>query len=425
MNLMKIYFVKIIDKLDDSSKISIRISTVFIAILLVFYIFKEILIPVPSMVFLSLALIFVLFVIILTLTFTRISTKWINHFMLTIGYFYLLKANLNWGVLESPYLNWVVFVVLCSAFLTGTRGFLFWIFMALVHPVLLLLIARSFYPDVRFSLNKTLIEIATGSSLISLIILFSITLMTFANIALKRYRRISESKVVMAELIRILTYDISFPIQSIKNTAENLQQSFPEGNGNSPYIKKIVVATQVIQTITARVQKLKELHHENASCENYYFDLGEVCEKGINLYRDKADQKKIELEFIKTNELNPVFAEKDVLTFQVLPNILSNAIKFSDNNSVITITASPGKLVIRDQGIGIPKEIQNVIFSYRNRTNRLGTHGEEGTGFGMPLVKTLLERMDAKINIKSWDRNEFPENHGTEIEILFKVNCEC
>lgn len=95
---------------------------------------------------------------------------------------------------------------------------------------------------------------------------------------------------------------------------------------------------------------------------------------------------------------------------------MSNAIKFSHNNSKINIEIKNKdqfiELIIEDFGIGIPKNILHDIFSFNSNTNRKGTNGEKGTGYGMPLIKKYTEVMDGSIKIDSI------ENKGTIITLL-------
>ena len=116
-----------------------------------------------------------------------------------------------------------------------------------------------------------------------------------------------------------------------------------------------------------------------------------------------------------------ILADRQMMSNQVLSNILSNAIKFTPKGGVIAIGFEDHgnviKVCVKDSGIGMPKEVfQNVFNSYKP-TSRQGIEGEVGTGFGMPLVKAYVEKMGGSIAIRTWDINDFPEGHGTEITL--------
>ena len=58
-------------------------------------------------------------------------------------------------------------------------------------------------------------------------------------------------------------------------------------------------------------------------------------------------------------------------------------------------------ITITDYGEGIPKDILNNIFDATKSTTRRGTNGEKGSGFGIPIVKKLIELMEGKISIET------------------------
>ncbi len=101
-------------------------------------------------------------------------------------------------------------------------------------------------------------------------------------------------------------------------------------------------------------------------------------------------------------------------------NILSNAIKFSHSESIIEISSElRGDLVvlkISDHGIGMPEELLNDVFNMNKSTNRRGTQGEMGTGYGMPLVKKFITKFKGRIEIES------VENQGTTIYLFLPAN---
>jgi len=72
---------------------------------------------------------------------------------------------------------------------------------------------------------------------------------------------------------------------------------------------------------------------------------------------------------------------------------------------------------VTDPGIGIPKETLKRLFDLTSATSRPGTEGEEGTGFGMPLIKSFVEHYGGKIEVESKEQGDGAENHGTTIRI--------
>ncbi len=89
----------------------------------------------------------------------------------------------------------------------------------------------------------------------------------------------------------------------------------------------------------------------------------------------------------------------------VFRNILSNAIKYSENGSKIDISALKNpygfKIRVKDHGIGIPKDKLEDLFKLDKHITTSGTRGEKGTGLGLVLTKDLLSHIRGNINIQS------------------------
>ncbi len=101
---------------------------------------------------------------------------------------------------------------------------------------------------------------------------------------------------------------------------------------------------------------------------------------------------------------------------------MSNAIKFSEKNSLITIKLVKTKkhsirVTIKDSGIGIPKAHMDNIFKLEKHSSRSGTLGEAGTGFGIPIAKTFVEKFGGKISVESKCKEDFPYDHGSSFHI--------
>lgn len=106
---------------------------------------------------------------------------------------------------------------------------------------------------------------------------------------------------------------------------------------------------------------------------------------------------------IKVNVPESLFLEADErLMIQVITNLVSNAIKFSDEGKTIRITADRFnnelvEFVIKDEGVGIPDIYQPRIFRFEKMFSTRGTKGEKGTGLGLSLVKEIIERHKGQI----------------------------
>lgn len=110
----------------------------------------------------------------------------------------------------------------------------------------------------------------------------------------------------------------------------------------------------------------------------------------------------------------------DVKFFQVIHNILSNAMKFTAQQGKINVdVADKGEtfsIVIRDNGIGIPEHLHAHIFKKNTLAARPGLRGEKSIGMGLYIVARLVELMKGKIHFES------EENKGTTFILDFPKN---
>ncbi len=98
-----------------------------------------------------------------------------------------------------------------------------------------------------------------------------------------------------------------------------------------------------------------------------------------------------------------------------LHNILVNAIKFSHTGGTLSVSAVEKEketiISIKDQGIGMNDSVKKSLFNYSERTTKIGTDGERGTGIGLSIVKRIIDMHNGKIEVES------EKNKGTTISL--------
>lgn len=127
--------------------------------------------------------------------------------------------------------------------------------------------------------------------------------------------------------------------------------------------------------------------------------------------RDVALQKNVSIEMVFARKHLKVVADKRKIQ-QVLYNLLDNAIKFSDQDSIITIeTTERGDKIytsVKDYGIGIPRNALNKIWERFYKSDLSRGKDKKGTGLGLAIVKEAIQAHGENINVVS------TEGVGTE-----------
>jgi PAS domain S-box-containing protein len=132
--------------------------------------------------------------------------------------------------------------------------------------------------------------------------------------------------------------------------------------------------------------------------------LLDIIDEALSVLIFKAEERKIEIVY-DVEESIVVWVDESML-LTVFRNILSNAIKFSEENGLIEINAyyADNKWIevsIKDHGIGIKPELLPDIFKLEKVTSTIGIDGERGSGLGLILCKEFIERHGGDIELES------------------------
>jgi len=162
-------------------------------------------------------------------------------------------------------------------------------------------------------------------------------------------------------------------------------------------------------------------------------DFNSFIQPVITIFEKKYFNKRYEL--IIPNNLPQIYADSDILE-QIMTNLLDNASKYSNENSIITVKAlfSDNKIQIQviDEGIIIPADKLDKIFDKFSRIDNPLTRKTEGSGLGLFITKSLVEKLGGSIKAENYEKGNiftlFLKPVSIEQQILSKIkgdNCEC
>ncbi|MDX9697754.1 MAG: PAS domain-containing sensor histidine kinase [Bacteroidales bacterium] len=133
------------------------------------------------------------------------------------------------------------------------------------------------------------------------------------------------------------------------------------------------------------------------------FDINELIIENIDLFQSTANNKNIKL-FNEVDGVLQVYADKNMIR-TIIRNLISNAIKFTNQGGFVRITGSLSKsfvtISVVDNGVGINYDDQKKLFRIDTNVTRQGTEKERGTGLGLILCKEFIERNGGKIDFES------------------------
>jgi signal transduction histidine kinase len=231
-----------------------------------------------------------------------------------------------------------------------------------------------------------------------------------------------EKIVSKQNLLRILVHDITTPLSIMRLTGQLLGQ----GHAMSPQETGLKIDRNVarINDIIGLIRDLERWEAHHVRVPTKALDLVSILDQVIELYGNRLNAKQIQIAKFYASEVH-VLGHETMLIHQVFGNLVSNAIKFSPSGGKIDIAIDPlsahtVKVVVRDYGIGMPKSIRDELFDPLVNTQRAGTLGEQGTGFGLPITKNCVELIQGTIEVYSRTREESPQDFGTSISVYLR-----
>lgn len=208
-----------------------------------------------------------------------------------------------------------------------------------------------------------------------------------------------------------VSHDFRSPLTSIKGYVEAMADGTIPPELYDKYLKIILFETERLTDLTQDLLTLNEFDTKNILLNKEIFDIHDMIKHVAASFEGTCTQKRISIEVILAAKHLNVNADKRKIQ-QVLYNLLDNAIKFSEPDSVVTIeTTERGEKVytsIKDDGIGIPRSSLNKVWERFYKSDLSRGKDKKGTGLGLAIVKEAIQAHGENINVVS------TEGVGTE-----------
>lgn len=145
-------------------------------------------------------------------------------------------------------------------------------------------------------------------------------------------------------------------------------------------------------------------------------DLAQIITDTISILNQSAVNKKIRIRPYIHSQL--IWADKNMTAF-IIRNIISNAIKFTNEGGIIDINTKRNKynafVIIKDSGVGMSPDALSRLFQDNVSYSTFGTANEKGIGLGLVLCKDFMNKMNGNIEIESL------QGEGTTVNLLFPL----
>jgi two-component system sensor histidine kinase VicK len=221
--------------------------------------------------------------------------------------------------------------------------------------------------------------------------------------------------------LEILAHDLKGPLGMISLLASSIERE-AKTSGKEGILKSVTFIQDMCKRNISLIRSLVNqefLESSEVDLRKERADLVWEIRDVIKNYQNSEEH--IAKTFVLTSSHKKLLIHFDNLKFmQVINNLISNAIKFTPDDGVISVNIQDMPqsvlITISDNGIGIPENLQPYLFDKFTRARRKGLRGEEPVGLGMSIIKTIVELhggkiwFDSKENIGSSFYIDLPKN---------------
>lgn len=210
--------------------------------------------------------------------------------------------------------------------------------------------------------------------------------------------RLRELERVKDEIVSIVSHELKLPLTTILGYGEMLADSLDLEQ--QQYAETICTEAKRLNQLIVTFLDINRIESGKQQLQFFPFQPLTLIGDAITSVTPAARKKAITLTAQLPKKTSPMTGD-ELLLLQAVINLLDNAVKFSPENSRVTLTLQEEEhhftLSIEDEGPGIPEQLHQNIFKKFNRGN--DTLRQEGFGLGLSLVKEVVDRHNGQITI--------------------------
>jgi PAS domain S-box-containing protein len=231
--------------------------------------------------------------------------------------------------------------------------------------------------------------------------------------------RAVESNRQKSDFLAHISHELRTPLNAILGFSDVMRTQRFGAIGNEKYLayaNDIHASGRHLLSIVSDLLDLAKVEAGKLELDFMAVNLEEVADYALNLLKDEAGAEGVILRKSLPANLPRVVGDQKTLR-QIMINLLSNSIKYSNAGGEVLISAAMGDsgaltLRVKDTGIGMSEaEVEEVLKPYGRIEN--AARQRQGTGLGLPLTKSLVEANRGRLSISS------KTGEGTLVEILF------
>lgn len=240
---------------------------------------------------------------------------------------------------------------------------------------------------------------------------------------LKVAKKAEAANVAKTEFLQRMSHDIRTPINGIIGMVEVGDHYSDDIEKQADCREKIKGASNTLLELVNEVLDMSKLESGEIVLEEVGFNINKLSDETIVMLEELAKERNIQIVEEEKRITHPYLIGSPTHVKRVLMNVLSNAIKYNRDNGFIYVSykeleaKEPFHVIVeficRDTGIGMSKKFQNRIFEPFAQEHIGSRSKYVGTGLGMPIAKSLVEKMGGTI--------EFTSQEGVGSQFVMRI----
>lgn len=221
---------------------------------------------------------------------------------------------------------------------------------------------------------------------------------------LRDVTRFKELDTLKSEFVATVSHDLRTPLTLIRGNATMLEMVGPLNEQQTGYARKIISGAEQMSRL---VNNLLDLGRIEAGGQLNIEELSayELAARVIAGLQVQANQKKIQLRLVQTQQSSPMFEADAALIQQALHNLVENAIKYNRNDGRVTVLVNPQEerivFEVSDTGTGISPMDQARLFEKFYHTRQQPGKEQSGSGLGLAIVRSVAEKHGGQVWVES------------------------